>query len=103
MSPRDWRLCPQCSKWYQAEIAKRRKLLEDQYGKIPMTEWHQEWKAIEATEKLPQKKTLAVDYFAEIGQDGEFKVEYSANCTECGFRFIHRHSEQVTLEDTEGE
>jgi hypothetical protein len=88
MSADNWGTCPKCRRLFSIYSEKRREEILNSYGKIPEADY------LSMRDELARKKapvdTLREDY--EIGIiNGVFSIDYSAECSECGFKFRYKY------------
>jgi len=84
MSADNWAICPKC-KIKNDQINEKRLLdVEKKYGIISSEEYIALVK--EVSEPIEIEETLREDYYIGI-EDGIFEVEYSCNCSVCGFKY----------------
>lgn len=97
MSADNWETCPNCYRIAIEEYNELGDTIISSYGEIPRDEYMALVRKYESgMRKL--EFTLREDY--EIGiyddDDGaEFYVSYKAQCSECGFSHIFKHTEKV--------
>lgn len=82
MSADNWTKCPKCELSNKSRLSKA----EAEYGKVSA----EEYKRLldEALEEKESEDTLRENYSIGI-YHGQFEIEYSASCTECGFNFSY--------------
>ncbi len=99
MSADAYRSCPECEKNQNKDFEEKKAKLNKKYGKMDMEEFlaaHDKL-AKEITKEL--EETLREDY--EIGiWNGEFNINYSAHCSECGFSFTVNEKKDILKENT---
>ena len=89
MSANNWTTCPECKKSAQHTKGELGKRLPMAYGGVTQDEYRKLLTEFETPILLGD--TLREDY--ELGiRDGEFYVNYSAHCNECGFSFEFKHA-----------
>ncbi|KKN16457.1 hypothetical protein LCGC14_0975660 [marine sediment metagenome] len=96
MSANNWAVCPQCMKNAEETQAENKVAVEASYGVIPSEEYAA--RREEAHEPIALDCTMREDYEIAMNLLGEFNISYSASCSNCGFRFVHRTNRQVDLE-----
>ena len=91
MSADNWAICPRCL----GVDPKKRKVLKDSYGKIPMEQYLELLEDNKEDDR--EKSTLREDY--EIGiWDNNFMVEYRATCIVCGFTYKYNYKEVINVQ-----
>jgi rubrerythrin len=96
MSADNWAKCPKCADALEKDRVKRIDDAAKQYGKIPQHEWEKLRDAAIKPE-AEQEDTLREDYEIGVQSDGNFYVNYSGRCNECGFAFTYKDEKKVSL------
>ncbi len=97
MSADNWAVCPNCRRNAESKYIQEEVLLEENYGKIPATEYaklltqHQ----ANSVQKILGDNTLREDYRIGIDKNGVFTVGYISCCDKCGLTWKYNHSEQA--------
>jgi hypothetical protein len=102
MSANNWRVCPNCQRLKDAEVAKAIERAEAQYGNVPAKRYAF---FLEEVEKLKERyldETLREDYQLGMDHEGQFCITYRCSCQKCGFAFRYQHEEAVNLKEWKG-
>ncbi len=83
MSADRWSICPKC-------LQKHDDALEAAYGKVSPTVY-----AGMCSQELDTN--MREDWELGTDEEGKFSINYSCYCRSCGFKFEHKHEEQVPL------
>lgn len=95
MSADSWRRCPRCLLRENEDKQAAEEKVVESYGKVPAEEY-EELRA-EAGKKVSYEENLSAYYELGITEAGEFYVNYSGQCQDCGFKHEFQHSEQLSL------
>lgn len=107
MSADNRTVCPQCEtneeNDHQSKIADYNKQVEDvkaQYGTLTAEEFLQQMLALKEKEPVeegskPEEETNLREYYALGVCDGEFYVNYRAECVVCGWKFKFDYKGQL--------
>ena len=99
MSADNWATCPKCLNKDKNDLDKKRKELDDQYGKIDKNKWLQKLEKLNKEEKdRGDNSSLREDYKMGITNEGEFYIGYSGVCSVCDFKYTYNFDKQLCLE-----
>ncbi len=89
MSADNWTMCPKCAKAGESKREAAQRLADAAYGKVSAAEYAALLAAASQAVDEEPEPTLREDY--EIGiHAGEFRVNYRARCTACGWSFAFK-------------
>ena len=77
---------------------KDRMKAEKSYGKVTSDEYLSLISGISNKETEEQEKTLREDYEIEMDEFGLFSVNYSASCSECGFKYKYDYIVSIPID-----
>lgn len=103
MSADRWCVCPKCRVQKEKTLEQKRQEAKDSYGKIEAGRYLllvKELEKLESDQNNPNNapRTLREDWELGTNADGEFNVNYSCGCVECGFRYDYHINQQLKLE-----
>lgn len=95
MSPREWKICPQCSARNKAARNIVRESLKANYGRITQDEYEK------AKAELPpnlERETMGEYYEWEFTSSGKFWFNFHFACDVCGFNWSHKGTVDYPLD-----
>lgn len=88
-----WAICPKCKRTVNEKRDAEIRKAKASYGKVPEETYRA---AIEkAGRPIDLQETFREDYEQGMDDDGTYIVNYSGECTHCGFSHKYTHSEDV--------
>lgn len=95
MSADAWRICPRCADNLELEKQKKRKQVEQFYGKVSPEEFLRLISEADDFDDAEPKPTFREDYEILMQSDGEFYVKYHGQCDVCNLTHEFKHIQQV--------
>ena len=88
MSANNWRVCPRCLRRLSAAHERMKAKVTGLYGKVSRAEYEAAREALPPPpDESKMRATLREYYQLGVRTSGEFFLNYSASCDECGFAF----------------
>ena len=95
-----WGICPDCKKVYDAKKEKAdAKVAQALANEVPEKDY---LRLVAMANFKPMQATLKEQHSIGVTPDGEFEINYFANCANCRFTYGH-YSIRESLEDTTGQ
>lgn len=95
MSADNWTVCPKCLQKIEAENAFAEQRVRSRYGKVTEAAYRKLIEKHEQRIDRPRAVSFREHYEIGVTKDGEFLVNYSGRCDDCGFAHNYKRVEKL--------